>query len=545
VERRTEVRIAGAAPRIAGDQLAFDLSLDPHRSTTIELQVLPRQGSEGPQREVQGRDFESLLRDLGAITDAWHATGTQIEADHADLNALIHRSALDLHLLLNRYPTGPFPVAGLPKFAAPFGRDALITAYATLMWQPQIAVGTLRFLAAHQATILDEWRDAEPGKILHELRQGELAALGEIPHTPYYGTVDATALFILLFCELMDWLDDESLFEELWPAVHQALTWMDRYGDLDRDGYVEYRRRSPLGALHQGWKDTDHALLHADGSPVTPPVALVEVQGYVYDARMRLARLLMRRGEAALAARLHREAQALQRHLDRDFWLPGLGFYAQALDGQKRPVAAVTSNPGHLLWSRALFPGRAVRVAEWLLSPDLFSGWGIRTRAASDPFYNPMSYHNGAVWPHDTALVAAGLRRYGFDLEARRVATALLEAGLAFPDRQMPELFCGFGRGEFAVPVPFPGACRPQAWAAASVFLLLRVLLGLRADAAARRLSLCPVLPAWLGKVSLSNLRVGQGRVDLRVSRRDGETNVEVLRREGNVEVVVQTAPEG
>lgn len=385
----------------------------------------------------------------------------------------------------------------------------------------------------------------EAGKILHELRQGELAALGEIPHTPYYGTVDATPLLVILFCALMDWLGDESLFEELWPTIHRALAWIDCYSDLDGDGYVEYQRRSPVGVLHQGWKDTDQALLHADGSPVAPPIALVEVQGYVYDAKMRLAQLLARQKEKTLAARLDHEARVLQRRFNGDFWCPSLGFYAQALDGQKRPIAAVTSNPGHLLWSGILPRQRAARVMKRLLDSDLFSGWGIRTRTASDLFYNPMSYHNGAVWPHDTALIAAGLRRYGFNREAQRVAAALLEAGMAFTDRQMPELFGGFSRSKFGAPVPFPRACRPQAWAAGSVFLLLQVLLGLRADAAAQRLHLCPLLPDWLSEVSLSNLRVGQSCVDIRVSTQGMETRVEVVRSEGDVKVVAENSVGG
>ncbi|HIQ06200.1 MAG TPA: amylo-alpha-1,6-glucosidase [Anaerolineae bacterium] len=545
VERQTEVRVTGPVPRITDYQIAFELQLPPREDVTITLQVLPRLRGEGPPQDVQGEDFETLLRGLEATSRAWDSTCTRVETDHPVLNALIHRSALDLHLLLNHYPTGPLPVAGLPKFGAPFGRDALITAYETLMWQPEIAVGTLRFLAAHQATVLDEWRDAEPGKILHELRQGELAALGEIPHTPYYGTVDATPLLVILFCALMDWLGDESLFEELWPTIHRALAWIDCYSDLDGDGYVEYQRRSPVGVLHQGWKDTDQALLHADGSPVAPPIALVEVQGYVYDAKMRLAQLLARQKEKTLAARLDHEARVLQRRFNGDFWCPSLGFYAQALDGQKRPIAAVTSNPGHLLWSGILPRQRAARVMKRLLDSDLFSGWGIRTRTASDLFYNPMSYHNGAVWPHDTALIAAGLRRYGFNREAQRVAAALLEAGMAFPDRQMPELFGGFSRSKFGAPVPFPRACRPQAWAAGSVFLLLQVLLGLRADAAAQRLHLCPLLPDWLSEVSLSNLRVGQSCVDIRVSTQGMETRVEVVRSEGDVKVVAENSVGG
>jgi glycogen debranching enzyme len=407
----------------------------------------------------------------------------------------------------------------VPWYAVPFGRDAIITALQTLMYNPSIAEGTLRFLAAHQGTTVDPFREEQPGKIMHELRRGELARLKEVPHTPYYGTVDATPLFLVLFVESMEWLDSDDLFADILPAALRALEWIDRYGDIDGDGYLEYRAQRPGGVVNQGWKDSFNSVQHEDGSISDAPIALVEVQGYVYQAKMGMARLLRRRGDTDTADRLEREAQDLRARFNRDFWMEDLGFYAQALDNQKRQVRSITSNPGHCIWSGICDLDKAHAVATRLMEPDMFSGWGLRTLSSESPNYNPMSYHNGSVWPHDTALIALGLRRIGRSEEAIQLVAGLIEAGFRFDDARLPELFCGFPRDQRfnSSPAAYIVSCSPQAWAAGCVFMLLQSMLDLRPDAAAGTVYSDPVLPSLFTRVELRHLRVGRHQVDLRV----------------------------
>jgi glycogen debranching enzyme len=429
----------------------------------------------------------------------------------------------------------------VPWYNALFGRDSLITALQLVAIRPQIARDTLVVLARLQADRHDDWRDAEPGKILHELRIGELARSGEIPHTPYYGTVDATPLWLMLLGAYESWTADRALVDRLWPNALACLNWIDRYGDLDGDGFVEYSRRSPKGLLNQGWKDSAEGIRWRDGRLAEGPVALVEAQAYVFAARMEVARLARIRGDHDLAQAQQVAAEALRARFEDGFWLEHAGTYAMALDRGKRAVDAVASNAGHALWCGIASPERARRVAESLLGPELFSGWGIRTLSTRTAGYNPIGYHLGTVWPHDNAICAAGLWRYGFRREASRIAGALLEATQYFRDARLPELFCGFDRADSPYPVPYPVACSPQAWAAGSLFHLLVSMLGLEPDAASRELRLLsPALPDWLPELRLENLRVGEAVVDLLVRRNDGSTGVEVLRRSGELDVVVR-----
>jgi glycogen debranching enzyme len=466
----------------------------------------------------------------------------RIDSDHELLDRTLERSLADLGTLRNDGPGRGehYLAAGIPWFATLFGRDTIIAAIETIAFMPSLAVATLEVLGRLQATTDDPWHDAEPGKILHELRGGEMARAGETPHDAYYGSVDSTPLWLILLGEAHAWTGDDALVERLWPNALAALAWIETSGDLDGDGFVEYRRRSRLGLLNQGWKDSGDAIRHADGRPAEGPIALAEVQGYVFAAYRSMARLARHRGDLPLAARLTTAADDLSARFDAAFWLPGAGFYAMALDGAKRQVESIGSNAGQALWSGIVPANRAAVVAARLLEPDLFSGWGIRTFASGQPGYNPIGYHTGTIWPHDNALIAAGLKANGAVDEANLLAGRLIEAAQWFPDFRLPELFCGFGRDEVGAPVAYPVACSPQAWAAAAPFYLLHTMLGLRADATAGRLELLrPTLPEWLTKLTITGLCVGTDSLDLLVHRWRGRTSAELLDRRGTTDVII------
>jgi glycogen debranching enzyme len=474
---------------------------------------------------------------------AWASGTTRVETDHEVFNRVVARSLSDLRLLVN---DGPAPgeryiAAGVPWFATLFGRDAIIASLELLAFRPQAAVETLRVLAARQARVADDWRDAEPGKLPHEWRSTEMVRSGEVPFGPYYGSVDATPLWLILLSETHRWTGDRGLLDELWPNAIAALAWIDRTAAADADGFIAYSRRSTGGLFNQGWKDSGDAIRRRDGSQGVPPIRLAEVQGYVYDARRRMAELARVRGDERLAGALEDAAEALRRAFEARFWMPDLGYYAMALDAEDRPADAIASNPAHCLWSGIVAPDRARAVAARLLGPELFTGWGVRTLATGQPGYNPIGYHTGTVWPHDTAIAAAGLRRYGFDDEANRLATSVLEAAEHFPGFRLPELFCGFDRATTGVPVAYPVACSPQAWAAGAPYLLLQSMLGLHAHADRQELELRrPDLPRWLSRVTLTNVRVGDGAVDLLFHRWRGTTSAEVLRKVGDISVTIR-----
>jgi glycogen debranching enzyme len=474
----------------------------------------------------------------------WHAGCARIGSDGELLDLAIRRGIADLRLLQNE---GPRPgehylAAGVPWFTTLFGRDSIITALEVVPFMPHIAVETLRVLAAWQATEDDPDRDMEPGKILHELRVGELARTGELPHRPYYGSVDATPLWLILLEETHRWTGDLELVRSLWPNALAALAWIDHHGDLDGDGFVEYRRRATRGLINQGWKDSGDSIRHRDGSLAETPIALVEVQGYVYDAKLRMASLARRLGDTDLAARLEAEAAELRERFDAAFWMDDVEFYALGLDARKRQVTAIASNAGHCLWSGIVAPERVGPVIDRLLGPGLDCGWGIRTYAAGQPGFNPVGYHTGSVWPHDNAIIAAGMKRAGRHEAADRIGSRIFEAAQHAPDFRLPELFCGFDRGVSASPVPYPVACSPQAWAAATPLFLLQTMLGMRAEAADGVLELDrPHLPGWLGKVTVHDLRVGDRTVDLLFHRwRGTTTSAEVLRRDGPLELLIR-----
>jgi glycogen debranching enzyme len=472
---------------------------------------------------------------------SWLDRNSVIETDHELINQVIRRSLDDLCLLESTDPVGDrFVAAGVPWFSTLFGRDALITSMQAIAFAPRLAIQTLEILAKRQATAVDEWRDAEPGKILHELRTGEMSRTGELPFAPYFGSIDSTPLWLVLLGETHDWTGDDGLVDRLWPNALAALDWIDKWGDRDGDGFVEYERRAETGLRNQGWKDSSDSIRWLDGTLAETPVALAEVQGYVFDAKQRIARLARRRGETGLAERLEREALELQRRFAAHFRLAD-GSIAMALDGAKRPVDSVGSNAGHALWTGIVQAEHAPAVAAALGTAEMVSGWGLRTFAADQPGYNPIGYHTGSVWPHDTAIAAAGLRRYGFDDAADALSSGILAAAQHFPAFRLPELFCGFDRAATGSPIAYPVACSPQAWAAGSALMLIRTMLGVEADATNKRLTLNrPILPAGLTKVVVREIRVGDRSCDLLLHRWRGLTSAEVLRKDAGLEVVVR-----
>jgi glycogen debranching enzyme len=475
-------------------------------------------------------------------SDAWPGGIARVNSDSLALNQTLTRSFADLQLLRSSIRDHDFIAAGIPWFATLFGRDSLIASLQLLPYDSRTAAETLRLLATLQGTRVDEWRDEEPGKILHELRVGEMARSGEIPHGRYYGTVDATPLFLIVLAEYSRWTGELSLFVELEDNVRRALEWIDQYGDLDGDGYVEYRSNSEHGLINQGWKDSGDAIVDQRGAIAEPPIVLVEVQAYIYAAKVGIAELYARRGDAGRAEQLRSEAEALRNRFNRDFWLDSLGCYALALEARKQPLRVVSSNAGHALWCGIADTDKARRVAQRLMAPDMYSGWGVRTLSASSPAYTPIGYHLGTVWPHDSALVAAGLKRYGDSAHAGRIFDGLAAAALDFEHHRLPELLTGFSRGRYDAPIRYPVACHPQAWAAGSLPFLLAQLLGLQPEAFEGRLRVVdPWMPGFVDVLELAGVRVGGATVDLRFESNHaadgGAAKVRVLRVEGKLDV--------
>jgi glycogen debranching enzyme len=482
------------------------------------------------------RGLRAQRRELRTAT----RNATTVETSSEIFNESLCRSMADLHMLITHTPQGPYPYAGIPWYSTTFGRDGLITALQMLWIDPGVARGVLHRLAYYQAKVEDPVADAQPGKILHEMRCGEMAALGEVPFRLYYGTVDATPLFVMLAGLYAERTGDYDTLIELWPAIEAALAWIDGPGDADRDGFVEYWRATERGLANQGWKDSHDAVMHADGRLAEGPIALAEVQGYVFAAKRLAARCAVRIGKPERALTLDTQAAQLAERFDKAFWCPELGTYALALDGSKEPCRVRSSNAGQVLFTGIARPDRAQAVAENLLRPEMFSGWGIRTLAKGEARYNPMSYHNGSVWPHDNALITLGFTRYGLKRQVAQVFAGLFDAAAYMDLRRLPELFCGFQRNRGRGPTLYPVACSPQAWASATPFTLIEASLGLEFDIGGREVRLRnPQLPAFLDEVVLRRLHLGTSNLDLKVSRRGEEVAVEILRIHGEVQVSV------
>lgn len=450
----------------------------------------------------------------------WEEESTSFESSNDIFDQALRTCIADFHALQIPVGNGHVVAAGIPWFATMFGRDSLIAAYQSLLLNPRLACETLRVLARYQGKQFNDWLDEEPGKIPHEYRSGEMTRAGEMPFGPYYGSVDATPLFLILLSETYNWTGDQKLVEDLMPAARAALKWIESYGDLDGDGFIEYKRRSPKGLTNQGWKDSWDANMHRDGSVANPPIALVEVQGYCYEAQYRMAQLLRVFGDAEYADKLRKSAAELAKRIEKSFWMQSESCYAMGLDSQKRPLQVISSNAGHLLFTRAISRERARLVVERLTRNDMESGWGVRTLAASERVFNPLSYHRGSVWPHDNSLIAHGMALYGFREPVLKIFDSLYRAALTFRDYRLPELFCGVQRNEYDEPVHYPVSCSPQAWASGTFFLLLTSVLGLRPSAARKELNVVnPVLPDWLEFLRIRNLHIGHSRVSLEFTR--------------------------
>lgn len=533
--RETQLTFSTTPARLEEREATFKLLLPPQAEHYFDLAIQCVQ----VQRPTI-ISFSDAFAQATAELDRARAGDAIVETSNEQFNDWINRSTADLHMMVTQTPQGPYPYAGVPWFSTAFGRDGIITALEYLTVNPQLARGVLSFLAATQSDRVDSKSDAQPGKILHETRQGEMATLGEIPFGLYYGSADATPLFIVLARAYYQRTADWQFIDSLWPNIERALHWIETYADTDGDGFVEYARQSEKGLVTQGWKDSYDSVFHDDGSLAEPPIALCEVQGYVYAALRAAAHLAGVLGKQDPMQRLHARADKLQKAFEEAFWCEEIGTYALALDRHKRPCRVRTSNAGHLLFAGIANRERAKRVARQLMSEAMFSGWGIRTVAAGEARYNPMAYHNGSIWPHDNALIAQGFARYGMHNEVLRLLTGLFDVSIAVDLNRMPELFCGFPRRSGEGPTLYPVACAPQSWAAGAVFMLLEACMGMSIDAVNRRIRLTrPVLPESLLRVSIRNLRVNDAVVDLQLERYAHDVGVNVSRRDGDVEVVV------
>ncbi len=527
-------------------RVRFCLGLPPGKKVYLYMQVRPfirsrPKASSGKGRSGVATFFRSAVKRKYLGYRQWKEECTAFASDNLFIAGMLQRTITDLYALRTAYPgLGTIVQAGVPWYAAPFGRDALIVGWQTLLINPAIAVETLYFLAGLQGKENDPWRDEEPGKILHELRRGELASCGEIPHTPYYGSVDATLWFIILLSETYRWTGDRQLLEKLAPNLTAALQWCRDYGDADGDGFIEYVGRSAQGLVNQGWKDSWDGVIDQEGNIPKGPIALVEVQAYYYLALLRAAEILRVLGREGPAADAEKQADKLQKKFLKAFWLEEEEFLAFALDGEKRPVINPVSNAGHCLFTGILPGEMAKAVAGRLFRPDLYSGWGIRTMSKAVKPYNPMSYHNGSVWPHDNAIIACGLRALNLFNLLEQVITDLFEAATYFPYHRLPEVFCGFTRRQEGGPVLYPAACNPQAWAVGTIPLLVQVMLGISCrhqEVHIRK----PVLPSWITEMEIRNLRVSSGKVDLEFTRKQGKTYCGVLKTVGDVRVIIET----
>ena len=533
VMRETLIQVSPTPTEIRERVVRWELRLEPLKRVEIDLNVTPF--VEGHKSRAQVYEKDHQLRQRRANFERWEAASTSFETDNDVLDALLKTAVGDFHAL--QIPDGDQHIiaAGIPWFATIFGRDSIIAAYQSLFLNPQLAIDTLRVLARYQGKEYNDWRDEEPGKILHEYRAGEMTRHGEMPFGPYYGSIDATPLFLILLSETFNWTANEELVEELLPNAYAALEWIDKYGDLDDDGFVEYQRRSPKGLVNQGWKDSWDANVHRDGTIAKTPIALCEVQGYVYDAKYRMSSLLRTFGDVKTGDRLKRESAELAKRFDRAFWVPSRGFYAMALDAEKKPLEVISSNPGHLLFTRIINKERARVVTNRLMRDDMFSGWGWRTMSREERVFNPLSYHRGSVWPHDNSIIAHGMAVNDMREGALRILTSLYQAASYFRDYRLPELFCGVQRREYDEPVHYPVSCSPQAWASGAMFLILCSVLGMHPSAPRKELNIInPQLPEWMDQLRIRNLRIGASRVGLDFTRRGDRTFCNVVDVEGD-----------
>jgi glycogen debranching enzyme len=528
--------------RFNGFTAVWELALESHETQQLGYRLQPMINSRPASMVSAPMTLRQAIAAESMEKQDWCASVTQIRSDNRAFNEVIERAEQDIYLLRQTFEKGSKDkvlAAGIPWFSTLFGRDSIIAAAQTLILDPRIARQTLVSLAQYQGKVDDEWREEQPGKILHELRLGEMARCGEVPHTPYYGTVDATPLWIMLYAQYYAWTHDRETLEHLWDNALAAMEWIDR--SCRETGYLTYYRKSSKGLRNQGWKDSEDCIVNRKGELAEGSIALSEVQGYVYAAKMRLSEIARLKKRLDLADRWQEEAKDLQARFNRDFWVEDQGYCAMALDGDGNPVDGIASNPGHCLELGILYPEKARSVAERLRAPDMFNGWGIRTLSSLSPAYNPMGYHIGSIWPHDNAMIAAGLRSLNLVEQALEVAQGIIDMTLQQPYQRPPELFCGFERTPDSSPVRYPVACSPQAWATGAIFQFLQIMVNLVPDAPSNCLRVIdPTLPPSVGRLSLHNLRIGETVLDLDFERSGSSTACRVTRKRGNLRVIIE-----
>lgn len=538
IERKTEILFANIPEdiKVREDNLVelhYNILLPPQKKVYLSFEISI--GSFGNKRRRVS--FSNVSKQLRDERNKWEDSNTRFESVNEIYNRIISQALNDIYILRNRYPNGSIPIAGIPWFASPFGRDSLIFSLQTLIVNTEIARDTLLFLAQYQGEKIDEFTEEEPGKIMHELRFGEMANCKEIPHYPYYGSIDSTLLFLILVGELYHWTTDKDFLKKLLPAIEKAVKWMRKYGDLDNDGFIEYIRRSPKGLINQGWRDSSEAIVDKKGKTPKPPIALSEVQAYSYLSKKRTASVFRFLGKEEYAKELEEEAEKLKKRFIEKFWIKKEGIIAFGLDGRKKPFSPIVSSAGYSLFGEILDKNYASQVVKRLFQPDMYSGWGIRTMSKLEKSYNPMSYHRGSIWPHDNSIIALGLKKYGFVKELDRLVTGFYEASLHFEYCRLPELFCGFTRRPNHSPVLYPLACPIQAWATGSIFAFLQAMLGIFPKEGELKI-INPNLPVWLDRICLKNLRVGKGIVDLEFFKEKNKTVCRILKEE-NVKVEI------
>ena len=540
IMRETRISLHPAPDAVGDGKNYYHMHLGPKDEISLEVvaHFVEQQG------EVSFQGFDVAKNAMNTYMDKVRGYCAGILTSNEQFNEWINRSKNDLITMTTRTAHGLYPYAGIPWYSTAFGRDGILTAFECLWVEPELAKGVLNYLAKTQANEFNDFQDAEPGKIFHETRGGEMAELGEIPFKLYYGTIDATPLFISLAGAYVERTNDLDTLKRLWPNIEKALYWIDNYGDIDGDGFVEYKTKSSKGLTNQGWKDSFDSIFHEEGDLASEPIALCEVQGYVYDAKVKAAAMARILGLEEKAGELQKQAENLKSEFNKKFWSDSKQIYALALDGNKRPCNVISSNAGHCLFSGIATPERAHLTAQNLLNENMFSGWGIRTIAASEARFNPMSYHNGSIWPHDNALIAYGMSRYNFMDESAKVLKAAFDTAIQADDYRLPELFCGFDRIKGQGPTSYPVACSPQAWSVGALFLLLQACLGLKIRAAENTITFCqPVLPSFLKEITISNLRIENKQVVLQIRRGKEGIDVNLLSPESDVKIEVLNKP--
>jgi glycogen debranching enzyme len=536
VIRRTLFHFSPAANEINESGAVIEKVLKPMEQADYYISI----GCSNGDFDAEVLDWSDAWNDLQKISDRWKSKICEIETSNPQCNILIRRCISDIGMMITENTEGSYPFAGVPWYSTHFGRDGIITAMECLWLYPALAKGVLTYLSNTQAREVNEFQDAQPGKILHERRKGEMAALKEIPFGSYYGSVDATPLFIMLAGNYLERTGDLKFLQSIWPNILLAMNWIDHYGDPDGDGFVEYYRRSPTGLVNQGWKDSGDSIFHEDGTLAQGPIALCEVQAYVYAAKRCAAQVAEKLGYEKKAAEWFSDAEALRDKFQETFWLEDLGMYAIALDGEKKPCRVRTSNAGHALFTGIASRAHARKLADLLVSEEMFSGFGIRTLGMKEARYNPMSYHNGSVWPHDNAMIAHGMNKYGFKEEAIRLMNGLYETSLFLDLYRIPELFCGFERRAGEAPVEYPVACAPQSWSAASIFMMLQACLGMSIHAEPSRITFDrPHLPEFIREIRLCEIQVGQAKIDLLLERYQHDVGITILRKTGQIAVMI------